>query len=92
MSFEEFQNQSRLYVVGALEPAEVEEFERERKKCGKKAEDFISRCYALHESFTLTLRPAKVAALKKRVMARVRERHSVTDARNPTDTCLERGI
>ena len=37
MNFEEFQNQSRLYVIGALEPEELEEFERERKKCGKNA-------------------------------------------------------
>jgi hypothetical protein len=36
MTFEEFQNQSRLYVIGALEPEELEEFERERKKFGKK--------------------------------------------------------
>ena len=92
MNFEEFQNQSRLYVVGALEPEELEEFERERTKCGKKAEDFVSRCYALHESFTLSLRPAKVAALKNRVMAMVRDRDSVTDARTPTDPCAARGI
>jgi hypothetical protein len=26
MSFEEFQNQSRLYVIGALDPEEQEEF------------------------------------------------------------------
>ena len=56
MNFEEFQNQSRLYVIGALEPEELEEFERERKKCGKNAEDFVIQCYALHESFTLSLR------------------------------------
>jgi hypothetical protein len=31
MNFEEFQNQSRFYVVGALDIEEVEEFERERK-------------------------------------------------------------
>jgi hypothetical protein len=42
MNFEEFQNQSRFYVVGALEPGDVEEFERERKKFGKKAEDFVT--------------------------------------------------
>ena len=92
MNFEEFQNQSRLYVIGALEPEELEEFERERTKCGKKAEDFVSRCYALHESFTLSLRPAKVAALKKRVMAMVRKRDSTRDARTSTDTCIKPGI
>ena len=54
MNFEEFQSQSRLYVIGALEPEEVEEFERERERFGKKAEDFVTQCYALHEAFALT--------------------------------------
>jgi hypothetical protein len=79
MNFEEFQNQSRLYVIGALEPEELEEFERERKKCGKKAEDFVIQCYALHESFRLSLRTAAVSAVKERVMAMVRERKQVTN-------------
>ena len=67
MNFEQFQNQSRLYVIGALEPDEVDEFEKARKKFGKKAEDFISKCYALHEAFALSLRPAKSSdAIKDR--------------------------
>jgi hypothetical protein len=75
MNFERFQNQSRLYVIGALESDEVEEFEKARKKFGKKAEDFITECYALHEAFALSLRPAKAsAAIKDRLMAMVRER------------------
>ena len=75
MNFERFQNQSRLYVIGALEPEEVEEFEKARKKFGKKAEDFITECYALHEAFALSLRPAKAsAAIKDRLMAMVRGR------------------
>ncbi len=75
MNFEQFQNQSRLYVIGALEPEEVEEFEKARKKFGKKAEDFITKCYALHEAFALSLRPAKAsAAIKDRLMSMVRER------------------
>jgi hypothetical protein len=45
MNFEEFQSQSRFYVIGALELEEVEEFERERKKFGKKAADFVTRCH-----------------------------------------------
>jgi hypothetical protein len=73
MNFEQFQNQSRLYVIGALEPEEVEEFERARKKFGKKAEDFITKCYGLHEVFALSLRPAKSsAAIKDRLMAMVK--------------------
>jgi len=75
MSFEEFQNRSRLYVLGALEPEEMEEFERARRKFGQKAEDFIGECYALHEAFALSLRPAKSsAAIKERLMSMVRER------------------
>ena len=75
MNFERFQNQSRLYVIGALESDEVEEFEKARKKFGKKADDFITECYALHEAFALSLRPAKAsAAIKDRLMSMVRER------------------
>ncbi len=75
MNFKEFQNQSRLYVVGALEPEEVEEFEKARKKFGKKAEDYIAECYGLHEAFALSLRPAKSStAIKERLMAMVRTR------------------
>jgi hypothetical protein len=75
MNFEEFQNRSRLYVIGALEPDELEEFETARKAFGTKGEDFISECYALHEAFALSLRPAKSsAALKDRLMSMVRER------------------
>jgi hypothetical protein len=75
MSFEEFQNRSRLYVIGALEPEEMEEFERARKKFGQEAEDFIGECYALHEAFALSLRPAKSsAAIKERLMSMVRDR------------------
>jgi len=73
MNFSEFQNQSRLYVIGALEPEELEKFEKARKKFGKKGEDFITKCYALHEAFALSLRPAKAsAAIKERLMAMVK--------------------
>jgi hypothetical protein len=75
MSFEEFQDRSRLYVIGALEPQELDEFEHARKEFGQKAEDFIGECYALHEAFALSLKPAKSsAALKDRLMSMVRER------------------
>jgi hypothetical protein len=75
MSFEEFQNRSRLYVIGALEPEEIDEFEEARKQFGQKAEDFISECYALHEAFALSLKPAKSsAALKDKLMSMVREK------------------
>jgi hypothetical protein len=73
MNFSQFQNQARLYVIGALEAEELEEFEEARKKFGKKGEDFITKCYALHEAFALSLRPAKAsAAIKDRLMAMVK--------------------
>ena len=78
MNFKEFQNQSRLYVIGALEAEELEEFEKARKKFGKKAEDYIGECYGLHEAFVLSLRPAKASgAIKDRLMAMVRPRKEV---------------
>lgn len=75
MSFEQFQKRARLYVIGALDSDEIDEFEKTRKKFGRKAEDFITECYSLHEAFALSLRPAKAsAAIKDRLMSMVRER------------------
>lgn len=75
MSFEEFQNRSRLYVIGALESDELEEFEETRKTFGQKGEDCIGECYALHEAFALSLKPAKSSsAIKDRLMSMVREK------------------
>jgi hypothetical protein len=77
MSFEEFQNQARLYVIGALEAEETEAFELARKQFGQKAEDYIVQCYDMHEAFALSLRPAKSSdALKERLMAMVRKRRT----------------
>ena len=75
MSFEEFQNCARLYVIGALEPEELSDFEAARKQYGAAAEDFINQCYSLHEAFALSLKPAKASnVIKERLMAMVRER------------------
>ena len=75
MSFEEFQNRARLYVIGALEPDELDEFELARKDFGQKGEDFISECYGLHEAFALSLRPAKASStIKERLMTMVRQK------------------
>ena len=75
MSYEEFQNRARLYVIGALEPEETQDFEEARRVYGQKAEDFIAECYNLHEAFALSLRPEKSSdALKERLMSMVRAR------------------
>jgi len=75
MNFEKFENSARLYVIGALEPEELQEFEAARKHYGTAAEDFVQQCYSLHEAFALSLKPAKASqAIKDRLMAMVRER------------------
>ncbi|HEX7516111.1 MAG TPA: hypothetical protein VF345_02375 [Chthoniobacterales bacterium] len=75
MSFKEFQNQARLYVIGALEVEETQAFELARKHFGQQAGDYIAECYSMHEAFALSLRPAKSSeALKERLMAMVRKR------------------
>lgn len=77
MSFEEFQNAARLYVIGALERPETREFERARKEFGQRAEDYISDCYAMHEAFALSLKPAKANdAIKDRLMQMVRNKQA----------------
>ena len=81
MSFEEFQNCARLYVIGALEPEELQDFESARKQYGSAAEDFINQCYGLHEAFALSLKPAKASgAIKDKLMAMVRERQRQSGA------------
>jgi hypothetical protein len=68
---------------------ELEKFERERKKSGKREEDFITQCYALYESFALSLRPEKASAsIKERLTSMVRERKQATHAGNAADVRL----
>ena len=75
MSFEEFQNCARLYVIGALEPEELQDFEAARKQYGSAAEDFVNQCYGLHEAFALSLKPAKASAdIMDKLMSMVRNR------------------
>jgi hypothetical protein len=84
MSFEEFQNCARLYVIGALEPEELQDFEAARKQYGSAAEDFINQCYRLHEAFALSLKPAKASAsIKDKLMSMVRDRNQGQSGSEP---------
>ncbi|MGI9114500.1 MAG: hypothetical protein DLM52_07815 [Chthoniobacterales bacterium] len=75
MSFEEFQNRARLFVIGALDGDETDEFETARRVFGQRAENYLSECYALSEAFALSLKPAKSSEqIKSRLMEMVRER------------------
>ena len=86
MSFEEFQNCARLYVIGALEPEELQDFEAARKQYGSAAEDFINQCYGLHEAFALSLKPAKASAdIKSKLMSMVRDRGQGTSGSTPAN-------
>jgi phosphopantetheinyl transferase (holo-ACP synthase) len=77
MSFEEFQNRARLFVVGALEPDELAEFEQARREFGEKAEAFVAKCYSLSEAFALSLKPAKASnQIKTRLMEMVKNRQA----------------
>jgi hypothetical protein len=77
MSFEEFQNRARLFVVGALEPDELAEFEQARREFGAKAEAFVTECYSLSEAFALSLKPAKASnQIKTRLMEMVKNRQA----------------
>ena len=77
MSFEEFQNRARLFVVGALDADEMAEFEEARREFGGKAEAFIAECYSLSEAFALSLKPAKASAqIKTRLMEMVKNRQT----------------
>jgi hypothetical protein len=73
MTFAEFQNRARLYVIGALYPNEVEEFEKATTVFGARAETFTRDCFALRDAFALSLRrPASREALKTRITSMVR--------------------
>ena len=77
MSFKDFQNRTRLFVIGALEADEIAEFEQARREFGEKAEAFIAECYSLSEAFALSLKPAKASdQIKTRLMEMVKNRQT----------------
>ena len=57
MSFEEFENLARLYVVGAIEDGEEEAFQEARKDFGDSAEEVIAEFRQLNSVFALSLSP-----------------------------------
>lgn len=57
MSFEEFQNYARLYIVGGLDEEEIAIFQGARRFYGEAAEEFVRECRQLNAAFALSLRP-----------------------------------
>jgi hypothetical protein len=78
MSFEEFQNHARLFVLGALDASEMKVFDQARTQFGEKAEEVIRECHELLHVFALSLRPASSSvAIKARLMSMVRQRRKL---------------
>ena len=74
MSFEEFENEARLYVVGALDGAELTAFNEARQQYGQAAEEFIHECRRLSAAFALSLKPqAPRTDAKQKLMMLIRK-------------------
>ncbi len=85
MTYEEFQHLARLYVVGALDPDETEQFCAGRKLFGRRAEDFLRECRKLNSIFALSLSPRDPApSAKARLLARIRNAPQ-PEKRTPTE-------
>jgi len=73
MNSPSFEHLARLYVVGALDAEELEEFERLRMEGGEEAERFLEECERLSEAFALSLRPSVPSlSTKQRLFERIR--------------------
>src|SRR5690242_18354953 len=74
MSFDEFENQARLYVVGALDEHELRAFTAAREHFGERAEEYIQECRKLNAAFALSLRPqAPKVNAKERLMSLIQK-------------------
>ncbi len=69
MNSEDFESKARLYVLGALDDEELNDFERVRHEMGPAAERIIQECERLNSMFALSLRPtAPKPATKQRLL------------------------
>ena len=57
MNSEDFENKARLYVLGAMDEDELQEFDQLRHEMGGPAERIIQECERLNSIFALSLRP-----------------------------------
>lgn len=68
MNFDEFQHLARLYVVGALDDDEMEQFVVARADYGQEAEQFLVECQKLNAVFALSLNPVRPRPETKAVL------------------------
>ena len=73
MSFEEFENQARMHVLGVLEDGEeIAQFEKARAQFGERAESLIAEFQRLSAAFALSLRPTPPKpATKERLLSMI---------------------
>lgn len=73
MTYEEFQHLARLFVVGALDEDEMDQFVEGRLTFGEQGEAFIGECRRLNSMFALSLRPLEPdPSTKQKLLARIR--------------------
>jgi len=81
MSYEEFQQMARLYIIGALDDDEQARFAIGRALYGKRAEAFIDECQKFNALFALSLLPSQPAPdTKRRLLARIRAAQEAREA------------
>lgn len=85
MTFEEFQHLARLYVVGALDPDEMERFEAGREHFGPRGEAFIDSCRKLGTALALSLDPIEpFSDTKERLMEQIRKQQLASGRPQPS--------
>ena len=89
MNFEEFQTNRDSTSLAHWSLGKWKNLSESGKSSAKKAQDFVTQCYALHEAFALSLRSLKAsAAIKEQLMSMVRERKQLTHARKEAAVAL----
>jgi hypothetical protein len=81
MNSEEFETRARLYVLGALDDAELQDFEAARRAFGPAAERTIQECERLNSIFALSLRPTPPKpTTKQRLLDMIKAAHPTRGA------------
>ncbi len=84
MKYEEFQHLARLYVLGSLDPDEMEQFRAGRALFGPKGEAYIDHCRKLAVALALSLKPvAPHPDTKKKLMDQIRASKKETPLPEP---------
>lgn len=74
MNSEQFESKARLYVLGALDDDELQEFEEARREYGPEGEHVIRQCERMSSMFALSLRPTPPKpATKERLLSMIEQ-------------------